>query len=260
MDCARIEKLLDTYLDRELDRQSVMSVEEHLKGCGECGRKLDARSALSARIRKEATYYPAPAALASRIRAHVDGAAPAHKDKSRQPRFGLPDWGRWFQLGGAVAAAVVVTTIATLQLTGTPDDQRVVDQVLSGHSRSVLTSHQIDVASSDQHAVKPWLSSKLDFSPAVTDLTTSGFPLRGGRVDYVDNRPVAVLVYGHRQHVIDLFIWPADAAADTRRSRSYSKRGLNVLHWTAGGMTYWAVSDVNAADLEAFAEHYASAK
>jgi anti-sigma factor (TIGR02949 family) len=235
MDCARIEKLLNTYLDRELDRQSVMSVEQHLKGCSECGRKLDARSALSSRIRKEATYYPAPASLASRIRAQVDGAAPAYREKTRQPRFRLPDWSRWFQLGGAVAAAVVVTTIATLQLAATPDDQRVVDQVLSGHSRSVLTSHQID-------------------------LTTTGFPLRGGRLDYVDNRPVAVLVYGHRQHVIDLFIWPADATADTRRSRSFSKRGLNVLHWTAGGMTYWAVSDVNAADLEAFAEHYASAK
>jgi len=260
MDCARIEKLLDTYLDRELDRQSVISVEQHLQVCGECGRKLDARSSLSSRIRKEATYYPAPASLGTRIRGQIDGAARAKREKTRQPRSRFPDWSRWLQLGGAVAAAVVVTSIATVQLTGTPDDQRTVDQVLSGHSRSVLTSHQIDVASSDQHTVKPWLSSKLDFSPAVTDLTTSGFPLRGGRLDYVDNRPVAVLVYGHRQHVIDLFIWPADSTADTRRTRSFSKRGLNVLHWTAGGMTYWAVSDVNAADLQAFAEHYASAK
>ncbi|MDT7811526.1 MAG: hypothetical protein QOJ42_1442, partial [Acidobacteriaceae bacterium] len=174
--------------------------------------------------------------------------------------FRLPAWSRWFQLGGAVAAAVVVTTVATLQLTSVPDDQRIAEQVLSGHSRSLLTSHQIDVASSDQHTVKPWLSSKLDFSPTVTDLTTSGFPLRGGRLDYVDNRPVAVLVYGHRQHVIDLFIWPDEAVSDASRTRVFSKRGLNLRHWAVAGMTYWAVSDINTADLEAFAEHYASAR
>jgi anti-sigma factor RsiW len=136
----------------------------------------------------------------------------------------------------------------------------IAEQVINGHSRAVLTSHQIDVASSDQHTVKPWLSSKLDFSPAVTDLTTAGFPLRGARLDYVDNRPVAVLVYGHRQHVIDLFIWPDDGAPDRSRTRSFSKRGLNVLHWSAAGMTHWAVSDLNSADLEAFADRYASAK
>jgi anti-sigma factor RsiW len=260
MDCASTQKLLDTYLDRELDGSSARTVGQHLKVCRECGRKCDARSSLSGRIKKQATYYPASASLGERIRAQIDGLAPAYRETTRAARFKFPDLTRWFQLGGAVAAAVVITTIVTLQLASTPDDQRIVDQVLSGHSRSVLTSHQIDVASSDQHTVKPWLSSRLDFSPTVTDLTTSGFPLRGGRLDYVDNRAVAVLVYGHRQHVIDLFIWPADAAPDTSPSRGFSKRGLNVLHWTAAGMTYWAVSDVNTADLDAFAEHYASAR
>jgi anti-sigma factor RsiW len=149
--------------------------------------------------------------------------------------------------------------VVTLQLAGIPEDQKIVEQILSGHSRAVLTSHEIDVASSDQHTVKPWLSSRLDFSPMVTDLTTSGFPLRGGRLDYVNHRPVAVLVYAHRQHVIDLFIWPDEAAPDTSRSRGFARRGLNVLQWSAGGMTYWAVSDLNSADLAAFAERYASA-
>ena len=262
MDCRRIEKLLDSYLDRELDRDSVITVKRHLQACGECSRTLDARSSMSSSIKKRATYYLAPAELANRIRTQLAQAAPYHTEKTGRPwpRFRLPDWSHWFQLGGAVAAAVFVTTIATIQLTSMPEDQRIAEQVLSGHSRSLLTSHQIDVASSDQHTVKPWLSSKLDFSPAVTDLTTSGFPLRGGRLDYVDNRPVAVLVYGHRQHVIDLFIWPDEAVSDVARSRVFSKRGLNVRHWAVAGMTYWAVSDINTADLEAFAEHYASAR
>jgi anti-sigma factor RsiW len=117
----------------------------------------------------------------------------------------------------------------------------------------------MDVASSDLHTVKAWLCSKLDFSPGVTDVAAAGFPLQGGRLDYMNDRPVAVLVYGHRQHVIDLFIWPEDTAADKAPSRSFSKRGMNVLHWTASGMTYWAVSDVGKTDLQEFAERYASA-
>src|SRR5256885_406275 len=112
MDCARIEKLLDTYLDRELDRQSAMAMEQHLKVCGGGGRRPDARASLGVRIRNQARYSRAPASLASRIRAQIDGAAPAYRKKTRQSRFRFPDWSRWFQLGGAVAAAVVVTTIA----------------------------------------------------------------------------------------------------------------------------------------------------
>ena len=260
MDCKKTENLLDSYIDRELDRDGAAAVDGHLRVCGECRRTFDAHSSITSSIKKHATYYPAPATLANRIRAQVSQAAKQPAEKTRQHRFRWPEWNRWLQLGSAVAAAVIVTTIATFQLAGRSEDQIIAEQVINGHSRSILTNHQIDVASSDQHTVKPWLSSKLDFSPTVTDLTTAGFPLRGGRLDYVDNRPVAVLIYGHRQHVIDLFIWPDDAALDMSRTRSFSKRGLNVLQWSAAGMTYWAVSDVNSSDLEAFAERYASAK
>jgi anti-sigma factor RsiW len=124
----------------------------------------------------------------------------------------------------------------------------------------VLTNHLAEVASSDQHTVKPWLSSKLDFSPPATDLTTAGFPLVGARLDYVNQRPVAALVYRHRQHVINLFIWP-DAKADaTTVPKSSSKQGYNLLHWSDAGMTFWAISDLNAADVKTFAETYASRK
>jgi len=260
MDCARIENLLDGYLDRELDRDVVTTVERHLKVCGDCSRSFAERSSIATAIRKDATYHPAPAALAKRIRAQIAQTTTHRAEKPRERHFKFSEWGRWFQLGGAFATTVLATTLVTLQLTRVPADETIANELLSGHSRSIVTGHQIDVVSSDQHTVKPWLSSKLDFSPAVTDLTASGFPLRGGRLDYVNNRPVAVLVYGHRQHLIDLFIWPEDAAADKGVSRTFSKRGVNVLHWTAAGMTYWAVSDINNADLEVFAERYASAR
>jgi anti-sigma factor RsiW len=259
MDCMETRTLLGSYLDRELDRKSVIAVGRHLDGCGECRRMFDLHSSITSAIRKRATYHPASASLANRIRAQIAQAA-IRPENSRPPRVTRPLWNRWLQLGSAVAAAVIITSIATTQLASNSGDQMIAEQIINGHSRAILTSHQIDVASSDQHTVKPWLSSKLDFSPTVADLTTAGFPLRGGRLDYVDNRPVAVLVYGHRQHVIDLFIWPDDGMTDRSRTRGFSKRGLNVLRWGAAGMTHWAVSDLNSADLETFAERYASSK
>jgi anti-sigma factor RsiW len=260
MDCADIKSLLDGYLDRELDRHLVTTVERHLKVCDDCSRSVAARSSIATAIKKDATYHPASAALAHRIRAQIAHTRVPRAQRPPERRFKLFEWGRWLQLGGALATAVLVTTLVTLQLTGGREDEPIVGQVFSGHSRSIVTGHQIDVASSDQHTVKPWLSSKLDFSPVVPDLTASGFPLRGGRLDYVNNRPVAVLVYGHREHLIDLFIWPEDAAADSRVTRTYSKRGVNVVHWTAATMTYWAVSDITRADLEVFAQRYATAQ
>jgi len=257
MDCDKLDTLLDGYLDHELDQESAGTIEKHLARCEGCRQRLEARKSLALSIRKHAIYHPAPAALAARIRAQVAGGASNRREQTRQRRSKFFEWTRWMQLGGAVAAAVLVTSLVTMQLSGTSEDQRIVEQVLNGHSRALLTSHQIDVASSDQHTVKPWLSAKLDFSPVVSDLAAAGFPLRGGRLDYVNNRPVAVLVYARREHVIDLFIWPDDAKADTMREHRFSKRGLNVLHWTAGGMTYWAVSDVSNAELGSFAEHYA---
>ena len=131
--------------------------------------------------------------------------------------------------------------------------------MVAGHARSIVTEHLIDVASSDRHTVKPWLSAKLDFSPNVVDLANAGFPLAGGRVDYIDNRPVAALVYRARQHVIDLFIWPQEKAADAP-IRERAAKGYNILRWSEGGMAYWAVSDVGADDLKSFVDAYKRAR
>ena len=200
---------LHPYVDRELDSRGRTKVDEHLERCCECRKAFDEQSSLRSVISKHATYYKASPELAARVKEKIDARSSKTIAPAAQRRWTRPEWHRWLQLGVAVAASVVVTTMATLHLNTPNADEAVAAQVVNGHARSVLTGHQMDVASSDQHTVKPWLSSKLDFSPPVIDLTTTGFPLRGGRLDYVQDRPIAVLIYTHRQHVVDLYIWPS---------------------------------------------------
>ena len=126
------------------------------------------------------------------------------------------------------------------------------DEAVASHVRSLMGGHPADVASSDQHTVKPWFNGRLDFSPPVNDFSAQGFPLLGGRLDYLDRRPVAVIVYGHRQHTINLYVWPA-GQSDDRVTRNLSKYGYNIVHWTRNGMAFWAISDLAMADLSDFA-------
>ena len=134
-------------------------------------------------------------------------------------------------------------------------DQFLATQLIASHARSLLANHLTDVASSDQHTVKPWLDAKLDFAPAVVDLSSEGFPLIGGRLDYLDNRPVAALVYGRRKHFINLFIWPTAADA-TRAPKTMTRQGYQLLHWADSEFNYWAVSDVNIDDLQTFKQQF----
>ena len=250
MDCKQVCNYMHGYLDRELDPVTAASMEEHLNVCTACAKAYAVQTSLHSAIKGQAAYYTAPEALAARIRAKVTAtsASPVRKNAGRQS---------WLPLVAAVAATAAITWIATIQLGTGSRDERIGEQVVAGHARAVLTNHLTEVASSDQHTVKPWLSSKLDFSPPVTDLSMAGFPLVGGRLDYVDNRPVAALVYRHRQHVIDLFIWPDTQARAVTSMQATSKQGFNMLHWTSAGMTFWAISDLNPADIKTFAETYA---
>jgi mycothiol system anti-sigma-R factor len=253
MDCNQTRNYMHGDLDREIDPVTSAGIAAHLKTCADCARAYSAQTSLRAAVKKQAAYYAAPESLAARIRKNIPAAADeaAQKRAPRQP---------WFPLFAAVAATAVISWTVALQLETGSRDERIAEQVIAGHARATLTNHLTDVASSDQHTVKPWLSSKLDFSPPATDLTAAGFPLVGARLDYVDSRPVAALVYGHRQHVINLFVWPDEKAGAAAGMRPSSKQGFNLLHWGNAGMTFWAISDLNQADIKKFAETYAAAK
>jgi anti-sigma factor RsiW len=259
MNCTESRSRLHAYLDQELDLPGTMAIDQHLAGCDTCRAIFAGQAALRSGIRRHAEYYPAPAALAHRIRANIGSVAPEAPARTlaRKPWLQFP---QWLRVGAAVAAMGIASWIAAIQYNSPGADQLIAEQVISGHARAILGSRLVDVASSDQHTVKPWLSSKLDFSPSTVDLTGAGFPLLGGRLDYLDNRPVATLVYRHRQHVIDLFVWPDAQSGRALPPQSSSKNGYNLLHWADGGMVYWAISDLNLAELKTFSEAYSAAR
>src|SRR4051812_28114717 len=180
MNCTNARTLLHGYIDHELDLATVMAIDDHVASCAQCREIYAGQSTLRAAVRQHGQYHTAPAGLAERIRAQIGPMEKPAPAPARYRRWTWPEFGRWFQVSAAVAATAVVTWTAAFQFSA-PD--LIADEVISGHARSVLTSHLTDVATSDQHTVKPWLSSKLDFSPRVTDLTGSGFPLAGGRLD-----------------------------------------------------------------------------
>lgn len=252
MDCTETQRHLHAYLDQEVDRPTAAAIGQHLDSCARCQAVFASQSALSSAIRRHADYHHgAPRDLAGRIRARLYSEP--------KPRWQWPQLGRWVPMGAAAALAAVISWTAAIQYASVPADPMLAEQVVAGHARAIVTSHLMEVASTDQHTVKPWLSSKLDFSLPVPDLAAAGFPLAGGRLDYLDNRAVAALVYRSRQHVIDLFVWP-DSKPGEAPPRTLSRQGYNVLWWKQDGMNYWAISDVNAPDLKAFSEAYAAAK
>jgi len=255
MDCLSVRRQIHAYFDRELDLAGATAIERHLAGCPGCRAVLDDLAALRSGLQEHAARHGAPAGLAARIRAGIGEAAPrtASDAPARAPR--RPWLRQWAQLGAALAAGAAVSWIATTLYYAGAEDARLAEQLFAAHARAALTEHFADVASSDQHTVKPWLSARLDFSPPVSDLAGAGFPLIGGRLDYVNERPVAVLVYKHRQHWIDLFVWPGAA-----RTGETSKNGFNVLRWNDAGLAFSAVSDLNPAELKQFADALAAAK
>ena len=197
-------------------------------------------------IARDATYYRAPDALRERIRASIRADA---RKQERRPWF----W-TWGGMAAAVAMASVVSwNVALMQAAGGGEDS-LAREVASAHVRSLMAeNHLSDVVSTDQHTVKPWFQGKLDFAPVVTDFAASGFPLTGGRLDYIDGRPVAALVYRHRLHVVNLFEWPAGNAAASA-PELVTRHGYSLVRWKRGGLEYWLVSDAAGVDLLKFAQ------
>ena len=242
MNCREVEARLGAYLDGELDAAERTAVAAHLKGCAACAASLDRLRAVRTAVRNELATYRAPDTLRMRVRDAVREAAPT-VSPSRAPLW------NWL----AVAAAVVVTVIGTWKVASDrAASAALTDELLAAHVRSLLPGHLTDVPSSDQHTVKPWFDGKLDFSPPVADEAAAGFPLVGGRLDYVGGRLVAALVYARRLHRINVFVWPGPAAPLSGAASRAERNGYHLVRWAEAGMVFWAVSDLNPSELEDF--------
>lgn len=234
------QELLEAYFDRELDASRNAALERHLDECATCAEALARLQTQRSDIRASAPYYAAPPDLQQAI---------VNRLRNLDARDTRPE-GRWRWI--AIAATLLLAASLAwnlLELRPRAADRELAEAVVADHIRSLIGPHLLDVPSSDRHTVKPWFAGKLDFSPDVRDLTSDGFPLEGGRVDYLAGRTVAALIYRRGQHIINLFEWPQSGSQGIG---SFDRNGFHTLHWTSGGMTYWAVSDVAAPDLEHF--------
>ena len=243
MKCEEAARLIDPYLDGELDLTACVSLEAHLAGCPECRAKLEAREALTSVVREETPRFTASPFLATRIRASLRAEETVAEKK--------PWWRAvptsWIYSGfGGVLALMVLG----LFLFRPGPSSQLAQEAIGNHVRSLEANHLMDVASTDQHTVKPWFAGKLDYSPQVIDLGPSGYPLIGGRLDVLDHREVAAIIYQRRKHYINLFIWPADKSA--LGDRFYEQDGYHVLEWTKSGMNYVAVSELGEKELREF--------
>ena len=247
MNCSR--DLIEAYMDEELDPASRAAVEEHISTCQACSEAHARFREQSASIRSAAPYYRAPAQLQQSVREALRRAA---ADESAAMRRSTP-W-RWLAIAASILLAVSVSWNIRRPQTQTAEKDLIAQNVLSDHIRSLIGTHLLDVPSTDQHTVKPWFNGKLDFSPDVKDFASQGFPLIGGRLDYLTGRTVAALVYRRRQHVINLLTWPADASQVD--DSHFSRNGYNAVHWTYRSMTCWAVSDIGINELEQFKDLY----
>jgi len=271
MTCEEAIKLMDGYLDGELDPITNQAIEQHLRECHNCDQAYKTHGSLIRAIGNATPYFKAPVELRERIQSSLreeiaerptrnvgPDARPLIAKKQREPRsvlFGT-SW-NWLALAASIVFVAIIAwnLVPRSQQRSASAEQFLATQLIASHARSLLANHLTDVASSDHHTVKPWLDAKLDFAPAVVDLSSEGFPLIGGRLDYLDNRPVAALVYGRRKHFINLFIWPAAADA-TRAPKTMTRQGYQLLHWADSEFNYWAVSDVNIDDLQTFKQQF----
>jgi anti-sigma factor RsiW len=242
--CDEIELLLHARLDEEIDPLQRADFDGHVKTCSACAKALEGLESVRRSIRGSMPYHQAPAHLRNQVRFALRGAGYVDNDARRQM-----SWRPW----AAVAAAISVCALVSAPFLVNSRNQRqlLAEELLSAHERA-LAGRSVDVTSSDQHTVKPWFNGKLPFSPPVTDLRAEGFPLEGGRLDYVGERPVAVLVYSRRLHRIDVFIWPS--ANEKAPPSHFERNGYSEVSWTKDHFLFTAISDVNAAEMTMFAQ------
>lgn len=238
--------LLHAYIDDELDLVRSMELEDHLVECGDCAHEVASYRALRETIAASDLKYAAPPSLRAKIQGELKKEERARTLPTAAPRRML--WWNWV----AVPVCALLLIALAISILGRYPRRTLASEVVDDHVRSLMASHLTDVLTSDQHTVKPWFNGKLDFSPQVRDLSSDGFDLIGGRLDYLDNRNVAAIVYQRRKHVINLFTWPSGGGDE--EPRVSAQQGYNVLQWRQNGMEYCAVSDLNRQELEQFVD------
>ncbi|WP_029585651.1 anti-sigma factor [Bradyrhizobium sp. URHD0069] len=246
MTCREAEILLHAMIDGELDAGHAREVEQHIANCPDCGAQLAAYREMSKAIAGSDLRYTAPPELRRRIEASL----PKTQAPSRRAVL------RGFAMGSAVSAIAATGLVAIVLRSD--DEQRIMSEVVSAHLRSLQPGHLTDVLSTDQHTVKPWFNGKLDVAPPVVDLTAQGFTLIGGRLDYVDTRPIGAILYRRRSHVINLFV-AQTASAERHAAKIETIQGFNIRRWSERGLNYWAISDLAADELADFGEKFETA-
>ncbi|WP_432216678.1 anti-sigma factor family protein [Pseudomonas kribbensis] len=237
LDCTACQTQLHGYLDQELDPAMAANVTAHLALCAACKHLYAEAKVLKISVKRHAPYYPAPESLVASVLAAVAPAPPSPFER----------WRKWF----APAFSAASLALAMVLYVATPgSEQPLMDEAVSSHVRSLMGAHLNDVVSSDRHTVKPWFTGKLDFSPPVIDYSAQGFPLLGGRLDYLQHQTTAALSYGRAKHIINVFILPTTEA--DKPTQSQTIRGFNVVSWQAGHMRFVLVSDVEKGELETF--------
>jgi mycothiol system anti-sigma-R factor len=256
--CKLTQRFVPGYLDGELDLSRTIEMETHLQVCAECAREFATQQALRAALQRGSLAYAAPEALRERIQTSLRATAPAltpappaAQAPERAGGWNAFQFLRWAAAFAVLAFCAVIAWQLLPGIHGPTSEQLLAAGVLTSHVRSLEANHLMDVVSTDQHTVKPWFDGKLDFSPPVEDLASDGFPLVGGRLDYLEGRQVAALIYQRRKHFINVFVWPGAAAASATQILA-PQQGYNMTRWSRGGFQFWAVSDVSAADLAEF--------
>lgn len=243
---------VNAFVDGELDLASQLEIEVLLRNDAALRAQVESVRRLRETVRDRADYHAAPAALRARIQALV--AAPSPTPARWLPHLpgakaAAQRWFAWRPFVSSFGVLALLTVTLNLTLLHDGREERLGQEVIASHVRATLAQHLVDVQSSDHHTVKPWLSARLDFSPPVRELKLPGSVFVGGRVDYLDGRPVAALVYKQGEHVVDSFIWPT-TEADQPLTMS-SQRGFHLAHWSRRGMEHWVVSDLNREEFAA---------
>jgi anti-sigma factor RsiW len=243
MHCEEARPLIHSYLDGELDFKRRMEIDQHLDICHKCTQERQGWLSLRFEIREEIPYFTAPPTLAQRVRLMTRETVP------QKPKAVPLSW--WWPAAGA-AFALVVTLTAIIMLLPS-NEQSLAKEIIAGHVRSLMADHLTDMVWTDYKAVTPWFVERLGFAPPVEDFAEEGFPLVGCRLDYVDGRRVAALVYRRHLHNINLFVWPSKDPGSEQAVRVQQRQGYNLLHWSQDGMTFWAVSDLGNDEMQTLA-------